>query len=138
MRFVEFDTGLQTYVTQEEQELIDTISKQPVKKRDLTLRSLEANLGDTCVWSQPVGGLFIWVRIPDDVDRSKLWSSSREEGVAYLPGQSFHYARKDVAYLRLAFGHLTPDQISEGIPVLARCLNAARTSNESRQFESLF
>ena len=108
------------------------------EKRDLTLRSLEANLGDTCVWSQPVGGLFIWVRIPDDVDRSKLWSSSREEGVAYLPGQSFHYARKDVAYLRLAFGHLTPDQISEGIPVLARCLNAARTSNESRQFESLF
>ena len=41
MRFVEFDTGLQTYVTQEEQELIDTISKQPVMKRDLTLREQE-------------------------------------------------------------------------------------------------
>ena len=48
-------------------------------KRDLDLEGLEEELGDTCVWSVPVGGLFIWVRLPDDVDRSKLWAMSRNK-----------------------------------------------------------
>ena len=38
MRFVEFTSGLQTFVTKEEQELIETMSKGPVKKRDLSER----------------------------------------------------------------------------------------------------
>ena len=38
MRFVEFTSGLQTFVTKEEQDLIETISKGPVNKRDLSER----------------------------------------------------------------------------------------------------
>jgi hypothetical protein len=38
MRFVEFTSGLQTFVTKEEQDLIETMSKGPVKKRDLSER----------------------------------------------------------------------------------------------------
>ena len=41
MRFVEFTSGLQTFVTQEEQELIEQISEKPVRKRDLTERQQE-------------------------------------------------------------------------------------------------
>lgn len=41
MRFVEFTSGLQTFVTQEEQELIEQIGKNPVRKRDLTERQQE-------------------------------------------------------------------------------------------------
>ena len=108
------------------------------EKRDLTLKGLEEELGDICVWSVPVGGLFIWVRLPEDVDRQKLMAISREQGVAYLPGQSFHYQRQDVPYLRLAFGHLTLDQISAGLPILARCIKTCRGSNEGRTFDSLF
>jgi 2-aminoadipate transaminase len=108
------------------------------EKRDLTLQGLEEELGDICVWSEPVGGLFIWVRLPEDVDRQNLMAMSREQGVAYLPGQSFHYQRHDVPYLRLAFGHLTPDQISAGLPILARCIKSCRGSNEGRNFDSLF
>ena len=108
------------------------------EKRDLTLKGLEEDLGDICVWSVPVGGLFIWVRLPEDVDRQKLMAMSREQGVAYLPGQSFHYQRQDVPYLRLAFGHLTLDQISAGLPILARCIKTCRGSNEGRTFDSLF
>lgn len=38
MRFVEFTSGLQTFVTKEEQELIETMTEGPVKKRDLSER----------------------------------------------------------------------------------------------------
>jgi 2-aminoadipate transaminase len=107
-------------------------------KRDLTLQGLEAELGDICVWSEPVGGLFIWVRLPEDVDTKALRPMALEQGLNYLPGQSFHYQRAHVPYLRLAFGHLTMDQISEGLPVLARCIKSCRGSNEARDFDTLF
>lgn len=38
MRFVEFTNGLQTFVTKEEQDLIETMSKGPVNKKDLSER----------------------------------------------------------------------------------------------------
>jgi 2-aminoadipate transaminase len=107
-------------------------------KRDLTTDCLDAELADVCVWSKPVGGLFIWVRLPEDVDLSKLRELTLENGFNYLPGASFHYRGHDVPYLRLAFGHLTLEQIKQGIPVLAQCLRKSRTSNEPRRFESLF
>ena len=107
-------------------------------KRDLTTAGLKAELDDLCVWSNPVGGLFIWVRMPDDVDRKALWESTQAAGLNYLPGTSFHYQNRNKPYLRLAFGHLTDQEIQDGIPILARCLREARTSNEPRNFETLF
>ena len=107
-------------------------------KRDLTTAGLAAELDDLCVWSNPQGGLFVWLRLPEDVDRPKLFSLAQENGVAYLPGVAFHYANRNKPFLRLAFGHLTPEQIQAGIPVLARCIREARTSNASREFETLF
>ena len=53
-------------------------------------------------------------------------------------GAGFHYRGADVPYLRLAFGHLTEDRIKAGIPILARCIREARTSNEPVGFDSLF
>ena len=108
------------------------------EKRDLTTAGLAAELDDICTWSNPVGGLFIWLRMPDDVDRKKLYASAQASGVNYLPGTAFHYQNRNKPYLRLAFGHLTPEQIVEGIPVLARCLREARSSNEPRGFQGLF
>ena len=107
-------------------------------KRDLTVDGLAEELDDICVWSHPQGGLFIWVRVPDDVDRPKLMRLADAAGVKYLPGVAFHYANRNKPYLRLAFGHLTEEQIQDGIPVLARCIREARTSNEPRTFETLF
>lgn len=107
-------------------------------KRDLTLDLLESELSDQCVWSHPVGGLFIWVRIPDDVNGKQLLEAANEKGFHYLPGISFHYQNAKVPYLRLAFGHLTEQQIREGIPILAQCIRENRTSNEPRDFDSLF
>ncbi|MEM7002334.1 MAG: PLP-dependent aminotransferase family protein [Pseudomonadota bacterium] len=107
-------------------------------KRDLTTQGLAETVDDICVWSNPVGGLFIWVRVPDDVDRKKLYESAHANGVNYLPGTAFHYQNGNKPYLRLAFGHLTEAQITDGIPILARCIREARTSNEARTFETLF
>lgn len=107
-------------------------------KRDLLLAALERELADQCVWSHPVGGLFLWIRLPDDTDMAKLIRSANERQFYFAPGQSFHVDLQPVPYIRLAFGHVPDELIEEGIPVLARCIRESRQSNATRAFDSLF
>lgn len=107
-------------------------------KRDLVNQGLEEHLSDICVWSNPVGGLFMWVRMPDDVVMDKLIASANEKGFFFMPGFVFHVDYTRESYIRLAFGHVPDELIREGIPVLATAIKESRTSNEPRQFDSLF
>jgi 2-aminoadipate transaminase len=100
------------------------------EKRDLLMAGLDRDLADLCLWSHPVGGLFAWLRYPDDVDQAKLTLLAEERGLIFVPGQSFHVRGEPVPYMRLAFGHTPNDAITAGTSVLSECLRAARTSNE--------
>ena len=108
------------------------------RKRDLVCGGLAAHADDLCVWSNPVGGLFVWVRLPDDVDIDRLTGIANDREVFFAPGSSFHVKRETVPYIRLAFGHVPDADIIEGIPRLAQSIREARTSNEARAFTTLF
>ena len=107
-------------------------------KKNLVVDGLANELSDVCAWSNPAGGLFVWVRFPDDVDQDRLARIAAERGVHYAPGANFHIDGSRVPYLRLAFGHVPDDDIRDGIPILARCIREARTSNAAPEFSSLF
>ncbi|NJN51519.1 MAG: PLP-dependent aminotransferase family protein [Gammaproteobacteria bacterium] len=109
-----------------------------VDKRDLLLDMLGTHLEELCCWSAPAGGLFLWLRFPDDVDRDKLQALADERGFRYARGRAFQVNNEDAPYLRLAFGHVPDAAIREGIPVLAQCIREARTSNEPGKPGSLF
>ena len=108
------------------------------KKRDLVNAGLQEHLSDICVWSNPVGGLFMWVRLPEDTDMQKLIEVANNKGFFFAPGFAFHVDYANKPYIRLAFGHVPDDLIKEGIPVLASAIKQSRTSNERRNFETLF
>jgi 2-aminoadipate transaminase len=107
-------------------------------KRDLLIGQLDEHLKEICTWSEPVGGLFMWLRVPQDTDIDKLTRLANEKGFYFAQGKAFHVAYKDVPYIRLAFGHVPDEDIIDGIPVLARCIREALTSNEPRRFQSLY
>ena len=95
-------------------------------KRDAVFAGLEESVGDICSWSRPAGGMFIWVRFPDDVDRSQLQALADERGIIYARGSNFHIRRQDIPYLRLAFGFASLDSILEGVQLLGECIHQAR------------
>ena len=100
-------------------------------KRDALFASLEEYLGDICTWSHPVGGLFLWLALPVDIDMAKLAELADAEGVRYVPGSEFHVEGREIPFLRLAFGHPPIDDIREGVALLASCIRAARTAATS-------
>lgn len=115
-----------------------TVNQAMAGKRTCLLEALERELADQCCWSKPAGGLFVWLRLPDDVDRIRLETLTAAQGLRYLPGSAFHWTGSDVPYLRLAFGHLDPTTIDEGVRRLSACIRRARTSNRPRDFDTLF
>ena len=118
--------------------LTDELNGSLKVKKNLVVDGLADAAGDVCVSSNPSGGLFVWVRFPDDVDQAKLARLTAERNFFYASGANFHIHAKQVPYLRLAFGHVPDDDIRDGIPILAQCIREARTSNEAPSFTGLF
>ena len=98
------------------------------RKRDAVLSALETHGADLCTWSRPVGGLFIWIGFPADVDRRKLADLLAEAGVNCAMGAQFHVHGEDIPFLRLAFGYIDQTRIEGGIEAIVKCIRSARAS----------
>ena len=97
------------------------------EKRDAVFGELERGVGDSCTWSRPVGGLFIWLSFPDSVDRRRLAEMAAARHVRYASGARFHVRNEDIPSLRLAFGLPSLQDIREGIPLLCECIRQLST-----------
>lgn len=93
-------------------------------KRNVLLDALEGEFGgmDGMHWSQPDGGLFVWIKLPEDVDRARLQELATARHITYATGQAFHAQNDNIPYLRLAFGWIAREDIAEGVRVLAQCV----------------
>jgi DNA-binding transcriptional MocR family regulator len=77
-------------------------------------------------FTEPDGGYFLWVDLPDDVDVEKLFPAAMKKGVAVVKGSDFLLdgGRHSV---RLAFSAVTVDQIEEGVRRLATAIDEVRS-----------
>ena len=93
-------------------------------KRNVLLDALEGEFGgiDGMHWSQPDGGLFVWIKLPEEVDRVRLRDLATARHITYATGQAFHAHNEDVPYLRLAFGWIDRADIVDGVRLLAECI----------------
>jgi 2-aminoadipate transaminase len=96
-------------------------------KRNVLLDALEGEFGQVpgMHWTHPDGGLFLWVKLPEQVDRERLQELAVARGITYATGQAFHALNQDIPYLRLAFGWIEKDDIAEGVRLLAECVREA-------------
>ncbi len=68
--------------------------------------SLEAHMPDGVSWSQPTGGMFTWVTVPEHLDVRELRPAATAAGVAYVPGRPFYVTDDGHNEMRLSFSHL--------------------------------
>ena len=91
-------------------------------KRDALLAALAEQLGGVCTWRKPAGAMFLWVGLPEEVDREALFALSEQRGLDYGYGAAYHAGGEDVPFLRLAYACPSIDGIREGVELLAECL----------------
>jgi 2-aminoadipate transaminase len=74
-------------------------------------------------WTDPHGGFFLWLTLPDGIDTQELFPIALEEGVAYIPGPAFSIGGRFPNALRLAFSAEAPARAREGVRRLARAID---------------
>ncbi len=89
-------------------------------KLDALMEALAEQFGTAAEFAEPRGGIFLWVKLPDQVDTLKLSQAALAAGVSLNPGPEWS---TDKAYgkcrLRLCFANPSPDTIRQGVAVLA-------------------
>ncbi|RDI27577.1 PLP-dependent aminotransferase family protein [Lentzea flaviverrucosa] len=91
-------------------------------RRDAMLAALPATTPAGTTWSDPDGGMFVWLRLPGDADSAVLLKDALQHDVAFVPGAAFFATTPDHATLRLSFTANTVEEIGEGMARLAKVL----------------
>jgi DNA-binding transcriptional MocR family regulator len=90
------------------------------RRRDRLLAALARQMPKGCEWSEPEGGLFVWLRLPNGIDSTQLLGRAVEEaGVAFVPGAAFYFDRSGQDYLRLSYSLASEAEIDTGMARLA-------------------
>jgi len=93
------------------------------ERRDTMLKALEQHFPPEAHWTRPQGGLFLWARLPNEMDAEKLLKVAIEEKVAFVPGHAFYPGGRDGrCCMRLNFSYSPPEVIEEGIERLGRAI----------------
>ncbi|MGC2712382.1 MAG: PLP-dependent aminotransferase family protein, partial [Pseudolabrys sp.] len=99
---------------------VPALTKALRRKLDVLMEALNEHFGTSAEFEDNKGGIFLWVKLPDNVDTLKLYQAALAAGVSINPGPEWS---TDKAYsksrLRLCFASPSVAQIREGVAVLA-------------------
>jgi 2-aminoadipate transaminase len=99
---------------------VQTLRKTLRRKLDALIEALHAQFGAAAEFDAPPGGIFLWVKLPDTVDTTRLAQMALQAGVAINPGAEW-MTDTDAGKrrLRICFAHPSEQVIREGVATLA-------------------
>ena len=96
------------------------------RRRDALLEELADRLPNGCAFSEPAGGMFVWVELPAGTDGERLLERALDEhGVAFVPSAAFadvHDLDAPANAVRLSFSMLEPEALRRAVARFAACL----------------
>ena len=99
---------------------VPALTKGLRRKLETLMDALNEQFGTTAEFDDPKGGIFLWVKLPDQVDTMKLYQSALAAGVAINPGPEW---TTDKSYgksrTRLCFANPSHEAIRAGVAALA-------------------
>jgi len=97
-------------------------------KRDLMLATMADTFPGDVHFTNPDGGLFVWLTFPEDLDATAFMADTLlpEAKVAFVPGATFFPIDQQPNYARLSFSGVPDDRLVHGISALGRLLHGER------------
>ncbi|MFA5444396.1 MAG: PLP-dependent aminotransferase family protein [Bacteroidales bacterium] len=88
-------------------------------KRDSMIAAFEKYMPEGVTWTNPEGGLFLFVTLPEGYDSKDLFKIAVNENVAFVIGEAFHCDGSGKNTLRINFSYMEESRAEEGIRRLA-------------------
>lgn len=98
---------------------IEDIRKIYKRKLDLMCDCLDEYCKGFITYVRPQGGLFVWAKLPDNVDMLAYVNALLERKVAVVPGSAFMTDDKALcSYIRLNFSTPSDEDIVKGVKIM--------------------
>jgi len=111
---------LAEYCTAHFNDHVPELRKGLKAKLDTLVDALGEQFGTAAEFDYPPGGIFLWVKLPDNVDSMKLYDKALAAGVAINPGPNWSADKAwSKSRMRLCFASPSHEQIREGVAILA-------------------
>ena len=104
---------------------MDKIREVYKHRCQLMIDTMRAEFPPECKFTDPDGGLFTWVELPDYIDTRELAPKAMAQNVAYVPGSGFYPSGNTRNCMRLNYSNATDERIVEGIKRLAKVIREA-------------
>ena len=93
-------------------------------RRDAMLEELARQMPDGVTWTEPKGGFFVWLTLPDGIDAQAMLPRGVNARVAYVPGAAFYVDGQGTNNIRLSYCFPTAERIREGVRRLAKVIRS--------------
>jgi 2-aminoadipate transaminase len=92
-------------------------------RRAAMLAALAEHMPAEVRWTQPQGGMFVWLTLPEGLESTQILRQAVEqERVAFVPGGAFYPNGGGANTMRLNFSHPSVERIHAGVERLARII----------------
>lgn len=96
-------------------------------KKEAMVKALQQHMPKGVTWSNPSGGMFLWVLLPEKLDSMAIFKSAVDSNVAYVIGRPFHCDQSGGNTLRLNYSFPSIEQIEQGIRYLGETIQKELT-----------
>jgi 2-aminoadipate transaminase len=103
---------------------IEKIRQIYKNRRDLAVQTMKETFPDSVTFTNPQGGLFLWVELPDGIDAREVLKICLEKNVAFVPGGSFFPNGGRENTFRINFSNMTEDRIVDGLTRIGNVLKS--------------
>ena len=104
---------------------VDKIRETYKHRCQLMINTMKETFPPEAKFTDPDGGLFTWVELPDYVNTRDLAAKALDMGVAFVPGSGFYPNGGNNCCMRLNYSCMPDDRIVEGVKRLAEVIKAA-------------
>lgn len=95
------------------------------KRKNLMLEGIKKYFPAGVKYTDPEGGMFLWVEVPGVDDTVELFKDCLKHNVAFVPGDPFFAGKPQPGTFRLNYSNMQEDQIEVGLKRLGEALSQA-------------
>lgn len=104
---------------------VDKIRETYKHRCQLMINTMKETFPPEAKFTDPDGGLFTWVELPEYVNTRDLAAKALDMGVAFVPGSGFFPNGGNNCCMRLNYSCMPDERIVEGVKRLAEVIKAA-------------
>jgi DNA-binding transcriptional MocR family regulator len=101
---------------------LEFLRAEYLERKNLLQNALVEYMPKEIVWSEPKGGFYVWIKLPNNLNSTDIFKKCIEKNVVFVTGRTFDPASKKDDRLRLAFSNMPKDEIKKGVKIIAEVI----------------